>query len=100
MQVLYVETVFPIVSKLDPFTPWVDSRSGITTQLSYISLLPAVSDVPMHCLCCVRYGSPSSGLVSRHPYVKRWGNPYDANYGDLHYYDYYKDCEVPENFPR
>lgn len=43
--------------------------------------------------------SPSNGLVSKEPYVKRWGDPYSSIYGDTHYYDYQKDCEDPGNFP-
>jgi hypothetical protein len=43
--------------------------------------------------------SPSNGILSREPYIKRWGNPYDSHWGDVHHYDYYKDCELPDSFP-
>lgn len=32
--------------------------------------------------------SPSSGLHSTDPYVKRWGDPQDPAAGDIHYYNY------------
>lgn len=44
--------------------------------------------------------SPSNGLISRDPYVKRWGQPGDLKYGDLHHYDFYSDCEMPASFPK
>jgi len=44
--------------------------------------------------------SPSNGLISRDPYVKRWGQPGSLNYGDLHHYDFYSDCELPTSFPK
>jgi len=43
--------------------------------------------------------SPSNGLVSLDPYVKRWGDGGSAEEGDMHYYDYYCDCENPESYP-
>jgi beta-mannosidase len=44
--------------------------------------------------------SPSNGLISKDPYVKRWGQPGALNYGDLHHYDFFSDCEVPASFPK
>ena len=46
--------------------------------------------------------SPSNGLVSTSPYVKRWDgagkggadSAQAASWGDVHYYDYEADCEV------
>jgi hypothetical protein len=32
--------------------------------------------------------SPSSGLYSQLPYIKRWGNSGDNAAGDVHYYNY------------
>lgn len=44
--------------------------------------------------------SPSNGVISKDPYVKRWGQPGALDYGDLHHYDFYSDCELPESFPK
>lgn len=65
---LYVDTIYPIIQKLDFQKIWVDS-------------------------------SPSNGLISSDPYAKRWGEPGDKNYGDMHYYDYSVDCEDYSKFP-
>ena len=39
--------------------------------------------------------SPSNGLVSKEPYVKRWDGgvhtPQAASWGDVHYYNYNAD---------
>ena len=51
--------------------------------------------------------SPSNGLVSAVPYVKRWnGNgaggadsAQAASWGDVHYYNYEADCEDPDSYP-
>lgn len=43
--------------------------------------------------------SPSNGVISHDPYVKRWGHPGDLNYGDLHHYDFDSDCELYTSFP-
>ena len=44
--------------------------------------------------------SPSNGLLSVAPYVKRWGaNPQAASWGDVHYYNYDADCEDPTTYP-
>lgn len=32
--------------------------------------------------------------------VKRWGDPNDPMFGDVHYYDYGMDCEDAESYPR
>lgn len=43
--------------------------------------------------------SPSNGLLSSRPYVKRWGEPQAASWGDIHYYNYEADCEDPNGYP-
>ena len=43
--------------------------------------------------------SPSNGLLSVEPYVKRWTRGSTAAAGDMHFYDYSMDCEVDRNFP-
>ena len=50
--------------------------------------------------------SPSNGLVSTLPYVKRWDgagkggadSAQAASWGDVHYYDYEADCEVHSEY--
>ena len=50
--------------------------------------------------------SPSNGLVSTSPYVKRWDgagkggadSAQAASWGDVHYYDYEADCEVHSEY--
>ncbi|KAK9829297.1 hypothetical protein WJX72_005014 [[Myrmecia] bisecta] len=44
--------------------------------------------------------SPSNGVLSEEPYVKRWGNPQDASRGDLHFYNYGDDCMDGRIYPR
>ena len=44
--------------------------------------------------------SPSNGLLSVEPYVKRWTRGSTAAAGDMHFYDYSMDCEVDGNFPK
>lgn len=45
--------------------------------------------------------SPSNGVLSATPYVKRWGavgvkgDPSAGAWGDVHYYNYDADCEDP-----
>jgi len=50
--------------------------------------------------------SPSNGLLSEMPYVKRWGNvnakdrkSEAGSFGDIHHYDYDADCEDPSVYP-
>ncbi|GLC57765.1 hypothetical protein PLESTB_001264400 [Pleodorina starrii] len=43
--------------------------------------------------------SPSSGLYSQAPYIKRWGDPQDQAAGDVHYYNYQADCLDPDIYP-
>ena len=43
--------------------------------------------------------SPSNGVTSLDPYTKRWGNPGDAKFGDIHFYNYQKDCRDVSTFP-
>ena len=72
---LYVDTVLPAISAAD-----ADRRPVVDT-------------------------SPSNGLLSREPYVKRWGatsSQADAAagaWGDIHYYNSAADCEDPSTYP-
>ncbi|KAK2075570.1 hypothetical protein QBZ16_001678 [Prototheca wickerhamii] len=43
--------------------------------------------------------SPSKGLESRDPYVKRWGDVADPSRGDVHFYDYASDALDPATYP-
>lgn len=43
--------------------------------------------------------SPSNGLLSTDPYVKKWGSASTAAQGDVHFYDYTCDCEDFTSFP-
>jgi len=44
--------------------------------------------------------SPSNGLLETDPYVKLWGQASTANAGDVHFYNYYVDCEDYNIFPQ
>ncbi|KAL3656890.1 hypothetical protein V7S43_018229 [Phytophthora oleae] len=44
--------------------------------------------------------SPSNGLYSVDPYVKRWGPTNGVAFGDVHFYDYNSDCQDYEMYPR
>lgn len=66
---LYLDTVLPAVASADP-----DAR-------------PIVDS------------SPSNGVISSDPYVKRWGTASSSSWGDIHYYNYFSDCEDPDSYP-
>ncbi|GMF49239.1 unnamed protein product [Phytophthora fragariaefolia] len=44
--------------------------------------------------------SPSNGLYSVDPYVKRWGPTNGVAFGDVHFYDYSSDCQDYQMYPR
>ncbi|KAL4132938.1 hypothetical protein PRIC2_003267 [Phytophthora ramorum] len=44
--------------------------------------------------------SPSNGLYSVDPYVKRWGPTNGIAFGDVHFYDYNNDCQDYQMYPR
>ncbi|KAJ8525026.1 hypothetical protein ON010_g16090 [Phytophthora cinnamomi] len=44
--------------------------------------------------------SPSNGLYSVDPYVKRWGPTNGVAFGDAHFYDYNNDCQDYRMYPR
>ncbi|GAB4815646.1 hypothetical protein N2152v2_002692 [Parachlorella kessleri] len=43
--------------------------------------------------------SPSNGIYSTEPYVKRWGDVADPHFGDVHFYDYSSDALDPLTYP-
>ncbi|OQS05370.1 beta-mannosidase [Thraustotheca clavata] len=43
--------------------------------------------------------SPSNGLLSTTPYVKRWENTSSIYYGDVHYYNVKEDCMNWSQYP-
>lgn len=45
-------------------------------------------------------GSPSNGLYSIDPYVKRWGDTNNPAFGDCHLYNYVDDAFSPSTYPR
>ena len=67
---LYVDTIRPAVGAADP-----DGRPFVDS-------------------------SPSSGLLSAEPYVKRWGDVQAWSWGDVHYYNYDADCEDRTTYPQ
>ncbi|GMH36679.1 hypothetical protein BSKO_04552 [Bryopsis sp. KO-2023] len=44
--------------------------------------------------------SPSNGVISEDPYVKRYGNTNCIEYGDVHFYDYVNDGLSYSTFPK
>jgi len=62
------------------------------------TLLPAVSSADADARPIVD-SSPSNGLVSSVPYVKRWGTVGAGSWGDTHYYNYVADCEDASTYP-
>ncbi|RLN45154.1 hypothetical protein BBJ29_003333 [Phytophthora kernoviae] len=44
--------------------------------------------------------SPSNGVYSVDPYVKRWGPTNEIAFGDVHFYDYKSDCQDYRMYPR
>ncbi|KAG7390066.1 hypothetical protein PHYBOEH_007174 [Phytophthora boehmeriae] len=44
--------------------------------------------------------SPSNGVYSVDPYVKRWGPSNGIAFGDVHFYDYNSDCQDYQMYPR
>lgn len=43
--------------------------------------------------------SPSNGLLSVDPYVKKWTRASTSEAGDMHFYDYFMDCENSDKYP-
>ncbi|KDD76102.1 hypothetical protein H632_c355p0 [Helicosporidium sp. ATCC 50920] len=44
--------------------------------------------------------SPSNGVLSKEPYIKRWGPVNSNQYGDVHFYNYQADLLDPRSFPQ
>ncbi|CAN0515575.1 unnamed protein product, partial [Ectocarpus sp. 12 AP-2014] len=70
------------VRSVDPFTPWVDSSPSNAAMETRISTAAAAGD---------------GGATE--PSGKRWGDPNDPKYGDIHFYDYGTDCEDSDGYP-
>jgi len=44
-------------------------------------------------------GAPGAGSDSGAAYAKQWGQASSADAGDMHFYDYACDCELPQSYP-
>eukprot|EP00884_Botryococcus_braunii_P007790 jgi/Botrbrau1/17011/Bobra.49_2s0069.1 len=44
--------------------------------------------------------SPTNGIISADPYVKKWGDSGSAHAGDIHFYNYLADVFNPDLYPR
>lgn len=79
---LYADTVYPALHAVDGAVAAAGSAEAALLQRVWVD------------------SSPSNGLVSVDPYVKKWGSNWDPLEGDVHFYDYACDCEAPDSFPK
>jgi uncharacterized iron-regulated protein len=90
-----------------PGVPWVDSSpsNGIialqqqehnnkpsTTKAAAAAAQPAASPA-------AATAAPTEQQVHQVQVIKRWGNPQNPKYGDVHFYDYRNDCQVSAGTP-
>eukprot|EP00899_Mesostigma_viride_P028250 jgi/Mesvir1/860/Mv17431-RA.1 len=75
-----------------------DVATGDITKLFVDTLRPLVQDVDPNTPWVD--SSPSNGVLSYDPYVKRWGSSSDPRYGDVHFYNYAADCMDPDIYPK
>jgi hypothetical protein len=84
----------------DPVDPPLAPRSRYVSdylQLYVDTMLPAVREVdPFRPFVD---SSPSNGVLSEDPYVKVWGDAGDVTMGDIHFYDYNRDCADLSSLP-
>lgn len=93
------------VRSVDPYTPFVDSSPS---NGYYDVTTPSQTDI---------WSNNDGHVAQQHNRLdeeptttmdhdrmiggrKRWGDPNDPNFGDMHFYDYDMDCEDAEAYPR
>ncbi|CAN0342368.1 unnamed protein product, partial [Ectocarpus sp. 13 AM-2016] len=76
------------VRSVDPFTPWVDSSPSNATSTATPTTTAAAGA-----------GAAAGSSIPPTATGKRWGDPNDPKYGDIHFYDYGMDCEDSDGYP-
>ena len=108
---LYLNTVRPAILASDPEgRPFgakppepkrrCSPKLGDTTRCYNTMRADHLPRTPSPLLVLAVDSSPSNGLLSIDPYVKRWGDVGAWSWGDVHYYHYDVDCEDPTTYPK